>query len=52
MRRRLSAQIDGINWATGQISDIPGDILELGCGESTRSITQIRRSGISWRRWS
>ena len=32
MRRRLTAQIDGLNWAAGQIADLPGDVLELGLG--------------------
>ena len=29
MRRRLTAQIDGINWAAGQIEGLEGDVLEL-----------------------
>ncbi len=32
MRRRLSAQIDGLNWAAEQIAGLPGDVLELGLG--------------------
>ena len=32
MRRRLTAQIDGLNWAAGQIEGIAGDVLELGLG--------------------
>ena len=32
MRRRLSAQIDGLNWAAEYIDDIAGDVLELGLG--------------------
>ncbi|MEM1076576.1 MAG: class I SAM-dependent methyltransferase [Pseudomonadota bacterium] len=32
MRRRLSAQIDGLNWAAQQIENQPGDVLELGLG--------------------
>ena len=31
-RRRLSAQIDGINWAIEQTRDVQGDILEMGLG--------------------
>ncbi|MFT6022395.1 MAG: hypothetical protein ACI9PY_000504 [Ascidiaceihabitans sp.] len=31
-RRRLSAQIDGINWAVEQTGDIQGDVLEMGLG--------------------
>ena len=32
MRRRLTAQIDGLNWAADQIAALPGDVLELGLG--------------------
>ncbi|ABG30745.1 hypothetical protein CEP88_15465 [Roseobacter denitrificans] len=32
MRRRLSAQIDGLNWAAEQVQGIDGDVLELGLG--------------------
>lgn len=31
-RRRLTAQIDGINWAAEQIKGLEGDVLELGLG--------------------
>ena len=31
-RRRLTAQIDGINWAIEQTKDTKGDILEMGLG--------------------
>lgn len=31
-RRRLTAQIDGINWAIEQTKDVKGDILEMGLG--------------------
>lgn len=31
-RRRLTAQIDGINWAIEQTRDVNGDILEMGLG--------------------
>ncbi|MEM6306275.1 MAG: class I SAM-dependent methyltransferase [Pseudomonadota bacterium] len=31
-RRRLTAQIEGLNWATGQIAPLEGDVLELGLG--------------------
>ena len=34
MRRRLTAQIDGLNWAAKQISGQAGDVLELGLGLS------------------
>ena len=32
MRRRLTAQIDGLNWAARQIEGMAGDVLELGLG--------------------
>lgn len=32
MRRRLTAQIDGLNWGAQQINNLPGDVLELGLG--------------------
>lgn len=32
MRRRLTAQIDGLNWAAQEIEGAPGDVLELGLG--------------------
>ncbi|MDW3183181.1 class I SAM-dependent methyltransferase [Roseobacter sp.] len=32
MRRRLSAQIDGLDWAASQIAQLDGDVLELGLG--------------------
>ena len=32
MQRRISAQIDGINWAAQEISGLEGDVLELGLG--------------------
>lgn len=32
MRRRLTAQIDGLNWAAEQTSGLSGDVLELGLG--------------------
>lgn len=50
MRRRLSAQIDGINWAAGQISDIPGDILELGLGNG-RTYDHLRQEIPDRRIW-
>ena len=31
-RRRLTAQIDGLNWAAEEIVSIQGDVLELGLG--------------------
>ncbi|QFT58794.1 S-adenosyl-L-methionine methyltransferase [Sulfitobacter sp. THAF37] len=32
MRRRLTAQIEGLNWAAAQIANLQGDVLELGLG--------------------
>lgn len=32
MRRRLTAQIDGLNWAASEIDSLEGDVLELGLG--------------------
>ncbi|MDW4499712.1 class I SAM-dependent methyltransferase [Sulfitobacter sp. D35] len=31
-RRRLTAQIDGLDWATAEIAGLEGDVLELGLG--------------------
>lgn len=31
-RRRLTAQIDGLNWALAEVADVPGDVIELGLG--------------------
>ena len=42
MRRRLTAQIDGINWAADQILGINGDILEMGLGNG-RSYDHLRQ---------
>ena len=30
--RRLSAQVDGLEWSLDHIKDIPGDVLEIGLG--------------------
>lgn len=32
MRRRLTAQIDGLNWAADTVAPLQGDVLELGLG--------------------
>lgn len=32
MRRRLTAQIDGINWAAETVAALQGDVLEMGLG--------------------
>lgn len=42
MRRRLTAQIEGLNWAATQIADIPGDVLELGLGNG-RTYDHLRQ---------
>ena len=48
-RRRLTAQIDGINWAIEQIKDTPGDILEMGLGNG-RTYDHLRENA-SQRIW-
>lgn len=50
MRRRLTAQIDGINWAAGLISDIPGDVLEMGLGNG-RTYDHLRQEIQGRRIW-
>jgi S-adenosylmethionine-dependent methyltransferase len=50
MRRRLTAQIDGINWAAEQIRDIPGDVLEMGLGNG-RSYDHLRQEITDRRIW-
>lgn len=50
MRRRLSAQIDGLNWATNQIADIKGDVLELGLGNG-RTFDHLRQQLPDRRIW-
>lgn len=50
MRRRLSAQIDGINWAAEQIKDTPGDVLELGLGNG-RTYDHLRQEIPDRRIW-
>jgi hypothetical protein len=42
-RRRLTAQIDGINWAIEQTRDIQGDILEMGLGNG-RTYDHLREN--------
>ncbi len=42
MRRRLSAQIDGLNWAASQIDAIKGAVLELGLGNG-RTYDHLRQ---------
>lgn len=50
MRRRLTAQIDGINWAADQIAGIDGDILEMGLGNG-RSYDHLRQQITDRRIW-
>ena len=50
MRRRLTAQIDGINWAADQIEGISGDVLELGLGNG-RSYDHLRQELPDRRIW-
>ncbi|MEO0866426.1 MAG: class I SAM-dependent methyltransferase [Pseudomonadota bacterium] len=50
MRRRLTAQIDGINWAARRISDIPGDVLEMGLGNG-RTYDHLRQEIPDRRIW-
>ena len=42
MQRRISAQIDGLNWAAGQIAALKGDVLELGLGNG-RTYDHLRQ---------
>lgn len=50
MRRRLSAQIDGINWAARSIADLPGDLLEMGLGNG-RTYDHLRQEIPDRRIW-
>ncbi|WP_298913695.1 class I SAM-dependent methyltransferase [uncultured Roseobacter sp.] len=50
MRRRLSAQIDGLNWAAEAIGDIGGDVLELGLGNG-RTYDHLRQQLPTRRIW-
>lgn len=50
MRRRLTAQIDGINWAADQIKDVDGDVLEMGLGNG-RSYDHLRQEIKGRRIW-
>jgi hypothetical protein len=50
MLRRLSAQIDGLNWAARQITDLPGDVLELGLGNG-RTFDHLREKLPNRRIW-
>lgn len=50
MRRRLSAQIDGLNWAAELISGLNGDVLELGLGNG-RTYDHLRERMPDRRIW-
>lgn len=50
MRRRLTAQIDGINWAAVQIADVQGDVLEMGLGNG-RTYDHLRQEIPDRRIW-
>lgn len=50
MRRRLTAQIDGLNWAAGQIAGVEGDVLELGLGNG-RTYDHLRQELPERRIW-
>lgn len=42
MQRRLTAQIDGLNWAAREIAGMEGDVLELGLGNG-RTYDHLRQ---------
>ncbi len=44
MRRRLSAQIDGLNWAIQKVKDLQGDMLDIGLGNG-RTYDHLREYG-------
>ncbi|MBY5935328.1 class I SAM-dependent methyltransferase [Tateyamaria omphalii] len=50
MRRRLTAQIDGINWAAEKIADMEGDVLEMGLGNG-RTYDHLRQQLPERRIW-
>lgn len=50
MRRRLTAQIDGINWAADKIETIQGDVLEMGLGNG-RTYDHLRQEIKGRRIW-
>ncbi|MEM6758679.1 MAG: class I SAM-dependent methyltransferase [Pseudomonadota bacterium] len=50
MRRRLSAQIDGINWAAKLVADLTGDVLEMGLGNG-RTYDHLRQELPNRRIW-
>lgn len=50
MRRRLTAQIEGLNWAAAQTTDVEGDVLELGLGNG-RTYDHLREKLPDRRIW-
>ena len=50
MRRRLTAQIDGLNWAIEKVGDIQGDFLDLGLGNG-RTYDHLREYAPGRRIW-
>lgn len=50
MRRRLSAQIDGLDWAAQFTADLAGDVLELGLGNG-RTYDHLREKMPERRIW-
>lgn len=50
MRRRLTAQIDGLNWAASSIETLAGDVLELGLGNG-RTYDHLRENLPNRRIW-
>lgn len=50
MRRRLTAQIDGLNWAAAMIKGTDGDVLELGLGNG-RTYDHLRETLPDRRIW-
>ncbi|MBM1311156.1 hypothetical protein JQT66_12995 [Sulfitobacter mediterraneus] len=50
MRRRLEAQIDGLNWAAETIRDVAGDVLEMGLGNG-RTYDHLRQELPDRRIW-
>ncbi|MEM9578647.1 MAG: class I SAM-dependent methyltransferase [Pseudomonadota bacterium] len=50
MRRRLTAQIDGLNWAAEYIAPLEGDVLELGLGNG-RTYDHLRENLPERRIW-
>lgn len=50
MQRRITAQIDGLNWAAAQIADLSGEVLELGLGNG-RTYDHLRENLPDRRIW-